>query len=61
MEKELVMKGSIRFIVGLLIVFGAVGSFDHALKTTTLMLLILAAAFGLGIMASGTKSLKTYQ
>lgn len=55
------MKGSIRFIVGLLIVFGAVGSFDHALKTTTLMLLILAAAFGLGIMASGTKALKTYQ
>lgn len=55
------MKGSIRFIVGLLIVFGAASSFEHALKTTTLMLLILAAAFGLGIMASGTKALKTYQ
>ena len=55
------MKGSIRFIVGFLIVFGAVGGIENALETTTLMLLILVAALGLGIMASGTKALKTYQ
>lgn len=55
------MKGSIRFIMGFLIVFGAVGSFDHVLETTTLMLLALVAVFGLGIMTSGTKALKAYQ
>lgn len=46
------MKGSIRFIVGLLIVFGAVGTLDYDPGADLLVQTLLAVA-GLGIMLSG--------
>lgn len=55
------MKGSIRAIVGFLIVFGAVGGIENCTDSQLLTLIIVAAA-GLGIMASGTNELrKVYQ
>lgn len=50
------MKGSIRAIVGLLIVFGVAGGIDTA-SDSQLLALILVAAAGLGLMASGTKAM----
>lgn len=55
------MKGSIRFIVGFLIVFGAVGGIENSLSNSALLAGIIVAGFGLGIMASGAKALKVYQ
>lgn len=55
------MKGSIRFIVGFLIVFGAVGGIENSVSNVALLGGILIAALGLGIMASGTKALNVYQ
>ena len=55
------MKGSIRFIVGFLVVFGAVGGIENCTDSQLLTLLIIAAA-GLGLMASGSGALrKVYQ
>lgn len=50
------MKGSIRVIVGLLIVFGVAGGLDNATDSQLLTLIVVAAA-GLGLMASGTKAM----
>lgn len=51
------MKGSIRAIVGLLIVFGVAGGLDTATDSQLLTLIVLGA-LGLGIMASGTNAMK---
>lgn len=53
------MKGSIRFIVGFLIVFGAVGAIENSLTNEGAMLGVLVAALGLGIMALGTSAMKS--
>ena len=53
------MRGSIRVVVGLLVVFGAVGGIDNATNGQLLTLIMIAAA-GLGIMASGTAAMKEY-
>ena len=50
------MKGSIRTIVGLLVVFGAVGFIETA-TDAQLLAGLLTAALGLGVMASGTAAL----
>lgn len=51
------MKGSIRAILGLLIVFGVAGALDTASDSQLLTLIVFAAA-GLGIMASGVSAMK---
>lgn len=51
------MRGSIRAIVGLLVVFGAAGGIDNA-TNEQLLTLILVAAAGLGLMASGTAAMQ---
>lgn len=53
------MRGSIRVIVGLLVVFGVCGAIDTATDSQLLTLLVFAAA-GLGLMASGTNAMKQY-
>jgi hypothetical protein len=53
------MRGSIRVIVGLLVVFGVAGGIDNATDSQLLTLLMIAAA-GLGLMASGTNAMKQY-
>ncbi len=50
------MKGSIRIIVGLLLVMGAAGGIDNATDAQLLPLLGLAA-LGLFSMYSGTKAI----
>ena len=45
------MKGTIRILIGLLIVFGAVGGMEH--ETATLLEGSLLSVLGLGIMAWG--------
>lgn len=52
------MKGSIRAIVGLLIVFGVAGAIDNATDSQLLTLIVVAAA-GLGLMASGTNAMNS--
>ena len=52
------MKGSIRAIVGFLIVFGAVGYIETSLDNSALLAGIIVAAFGLGLMAAGTQAMK---
>jgi hypothetical protein len=49
------MKGSIRFFVGLLIVFGAVGGLDA--ETATFLQGTILAAVGLLIMLSGVNAM----
>jgi hypothetical protein len=51
------MKGSIRAIVGLLVVFGVAGGLDTA-SDSQLLTLIVLGALGLGIMASGVSAMK---
>ena len=51
------MKGSIRFIVGLLIVFGAVGTLEADASVSIFTVLILASV-GLIIMNSGVNALR---
>ena len=46
------MRGSIRFVVGLIVVFGAAGGIDTA-TDTQLLGCIAIAAVGLLVMASG--------
>jgi hypothetical protein len=53
-NKEKSMKGSIRLIVGLLIVFGAVGGLE---TSTNLVASVILAVAGLGLMYSGTKAM----
>lgn len=53
------MRGTIRVIVGLLVVFGVAGALDTATDSQLLTLLLVAAA-GLGLMASGTSAMKQY-
>lgn len=51
------MKGTIRAIVGLLIVFGAAGGLDNA-PDSQLLVVLLVAVLGLGIMYSGVSAMK---
>ena len=51
------MRGSIRGVVGLLVVFGAVGGIDNATDAQLIPLCLIAAA-GLALMASGVKAMK---
>jgi hypothetical protein len=53
------MKGSIRFVLGLLITWGAASSMDAA-SNTQLALLVVIAAAGLYIMYSGARALQEY-
>jgi hypothetical protein len=52
-----VMKGSIRFIVGLLITFGAVGTLDVNPDANVLVQFAIAMV-GCGIMYSGVRAMK---
>lgn len=52
------MKGSIRFIAGLLLAFGAVGGIEQSITNTELFASIGAAVVGLLIMANGVSALK---
>lgn len=51
------MRGSIRLIVGFLVVFGAVGGIDNA-SDSDLMLLAGVASAGMLLMLSGLKASK---
>ena len=55
-EKGVVMKGSIRIIIGFFLVFGAVGGMDNV--PDALMTQIAIAIVGLGFMYSGTKAME---
>jgi hypothetical protein len=48
------MKGSIRILLGILVVFGAVGGMEH--ETASLLEGSLAAVVGLAIMAWGVSA-----
>ena len=52
------MKGSIRTIAGLLVVFGVAGAIDTATDAQLITLIGIAIA-GLALMASGTSAMKT--
>ena len=54
------MKGSIRAIVGLIVVAGAAGGIDAA-TDSQLFPLVCIAAVGLAIMASGVSAMKGAQ
>jgi len=56
-KKEFEMKGSIRIIVGFLIVFGAVGNLDFDPSASPLTQGLIALV-GLAIMASGANAAK---
>ncbi len=56
-EKGVVMKGSIRLIVGFLLVFGAVGGMETG-TDAQLPLQMIVAAIGLFSMYSATKAMK---
>jgi hypothetical protein len=55
-EKGVAMKGSIRALVGFLIVYGAVGSLDADPQASILAMGALATA-GLALMASGVNAM----
>jgi hypothetical protein len=55
-DKEFIMRGSIRFVVGLLVTFGAVGGMES--PEASLLLGTAIAAIGLGIMYSGARAMK---
>jgi hypothetical protein len=57
MKKGNPMKGSIRFVVGFLLVFGAVGGMDNG-TDAQLPALLAVAALGLFSMYSATKAMK---
>lgn len=46
------------FMLGFLIVMAAVGGVEMAMDNTTVMLCIMIAAFGLGVMAIATDSIR---
>jgi hypothetical protein len=52
------MKGSIRFFLGLFIVFGAVGGIDNSVTDGELAVTTLLAVFGCFLMYSGTNAMK---
>jgi hypothetical protein len=56
--KEIDMRGSIRALFGLLVVFGVAGAIDTATDAQLLTLIVFAAA-GLGIMASGVSAMNS--
>ena len=56
-EKGVAMKGSIRALIGFLIVFGAVGGMDNG-TDAELPYQLAAAVVGLFLMYSGTKAMK---
>jgi hypothetical protein len=56
-QKELGMKGSIRIIVGFLIVLGAVGTLE-ADPSASVLLQVVIAVTGLVIMASGVAAIQ---
>jgi hypothetical protein len=56
-EKEMIMKGSIRAILGLLVVFGAAGGLDTATDAQLPTVLVIAAV-GLFIVYSGVTAMK---
>ena len=56
-KKELVMRGSIRAVVGFFIAFGAVGTLDSD-PSASVLLLMAIAVFGLGLMWSGVASMQ---
>ena len=51
------MRGSIRAVFGLLVVFGAAGGVDTATDAQLLACVAIAAA-GLGVMASGVSAMQ---
>jgi hypothetical protein len=55
-EKGITMKGSIRIVIGFLLVFGAVGGMDTV--PDALMSQVIIAVIGLGFMYSGTKAME---
>lgn len=55
-ESELIMRGSIRAIGGLMVAFGAVGGMDTC-TDAQLLPLLLVALVGLAVMASGVKAM----
>jgi hypothetical protein len=54
------MKGSIRAIVGLFVVFGSAGGLDSA-TDSQLLLVTSMAVFGLLLMYSGVRAMKGQQ
>lgn len=57
-EKEFAMKGSIRALVGFMVVFGAVGTLEIDPAASVLVQAGLALA-GLAVMYSGVRAMKT--
>jgi hypothetical protein len=55
-EKGVAMKGSIRMVIGFLLVFGAVGGMDTV--ADALLIQIAVAVVGLGFMYSGSKAME---
>ena len=55
-EKEMKMKGSIRFIAGLLVVFGVAGGLDTATDSQLLTLMGIAVV-GFAVMYSGVRAM----
>ena len=51
------MRGSIRAILGLLVVFASVGGIDNA-TDSQLLILVPVALVGLALMASGVSAMK---
>ena len=51
------MRGTIRALVGFLVVFGVVGGLETCTDSQLLTLIVLGAA-GLGIMASGVSAMQ---
>jgi len=56
-KRGIVMKGSIRFVVGFFLVFGAVGGMDNG-TDAQLPALLAVASLGLFSMYSATKAMK---
>lgn len=56
-EKDIIMRGSIRAILGLLVVFASVGGIDNA-TDSQLLILVPVALVGCLIMASGVSAMK---
>jgi hypothetical protein len=56
-EKEMIMRGSIRMFVGLIVVMGAGGGMDNATDAQLLPVLAIALT-GLAIMYSGVSAMK---
>ena len=59
-EKGVVMKGSIRLVIGFLLVFGAVGGMETG-TDAQLPAQLAVAALGLFSMYSATKAMKSYE